>query len=38
MPDNRLEVLATEEAVDWLTWARANDLLAPENRDHSAED
>lgn len=36
-PDNRLEVLA-DEAVDWLTWARANDLLAPENRDHSAED
>ena len=36
--DNRLEVLATEEAIDWLTWARANDLLDPENRDHSAED
>lgn len=36
--DNRLEVLATEEAIDWLTWARANDLLAPENGDHSAED
>jgi len=34
---NRLEVLDTE-AFDWLTWARANDLLAPENRDHSAED
>ena len=34
---NRLELLDTE-AVDWLTWARANDLLAPENWDHSAED
>ena len=36
-PDNRLKVLATEKAIDWLTWARANDL-APENRPHSSED
>lgn len=36
VPDNRLEVLDTE-AVDWLTWAKANNLLVAESQDHSVE-